>query len=282
MSIVQAIVLGAVQGLTEFIPVSSSAHLIIVPWLFGWTDVFDDPAAKQTFDVALHVGTFFAALIFFRVEVRHLIVSAWRSATRRRIESFDDKLVWLLVVASIPAAVFGFFFEGFIAEDLSQPWVVAITLACFGLLMLVIDRRAANDRPFESAGWGDSLVIGFAQAIALIPGTSRSGVTITAGVFRNLEREAAVRFSFLMSIPIIGGAALYKSLELISEGFGDAIGAGQFAAGMVAAFVTGYVAIAWMLQFLRTGTLTPFVIYRLALAAFILIVIGTGLRPPTI
>ncbi len=282
MSIIQAIILGAVQGLTEFIPVSSSAHLELVPWLFGWNALLENAELKQTFDVALHVGTFIAALLYFRVEVGHLLRSLVRTIWRRRIETSDDRLVWLIVIASIPAAVFGFLFEDVIAQSLSEPWIIAITLAAFGLLMLVVDRAAANDRPLDSTNAVDSIVIGIAQAIALIPGTSRSGVTLTAGVFQGLTREAAVRFSFLMSLPIIGGAGLYKGLQLIGDGFGDEIGASQFGIGIVTSFITGYFAIAWLLEYLKTGTLTPFVIYRLVLAGAVFALIAFGLRPATV
>ncbi len=282
MTLIQAVILGAVQGLTEFIPVSSSAHLVIVPWLFGWTAIVADAGVNQTFDVALHVGTFFATLIFFRVEAWSLIRSLVATLTKRRIETFDEKLAWFLIVASIPAAALGAIFDDLIAESLGEPWIMAITLSVFGVAMLLIDRASSNARTLESVGIVDSVVIGVAQAIALVPGTSRSGVTLTAGIYRGLTREAAVRFSFLMALPVIGGAALYKMTGLAIDGLPDSIGPDAFAVGIVTSFVFGYAAIAWLLKFLRTGTLTPFVVYRIALAALIVGLIAAGVRPATI
>ncbi len=271
MSIFQAIVLGIVQGLTEFIPVSSSGHLVLTPWLFGW-DLPDE--LGKTFDVALHLGTFFAVLVYFRAEVAGLFSAVFRTFSDRRLVTFEDRLPWLLLLASVPAAVFGLVGEDFIEENLDRPLSVGITLGLFGLLMLYVDRSSKTSRKLDTTTWGDAMFIGFAQAIALAPGTSRSGVTLTAGVYREFSREDAVRFSFLMSLPVIGGAGLLKGAELVSDGFPAGIGVWQFVIGITASFLTGYAAVSWLLRFLRTRTLVPFVIYRLVLSA---IVIGGAL-----
>lgn len=277
MTILQAVILGLVQGLTEFIPVSSSGHLVLVPWLFEW-DLPEE--IGKTFDVALHIGTFFAVLIYFRIEVGHLLQSAWKTLRTRRVETFEDRLPWLLVFASIPAALVGLVGEGYIEEYLDQPIPIAITLSVFAVVMLWVD-RGVGTRGFDDTGWGDAAFIGVGQALALWPGTSRSGVTLAAGIYRGFTREAAVRFSFLMSLPVIAGAGSLKGVELAFDGFPEGAGPSIFLVGMLTSFVSGYFAVAWMLRFLRTGTLTPFAVYRFGLSALVIFLIAVGARPAT-
>ncbi len=278
MTIFEAIILGAVQGLTEFIPVSSSGHLVLVPWLFQWHSVTPDVA--KTFDVSLHVGTFAALIIYFRATLVDLVRATVELLKRRTIDTFDQRLVLLIVVASVPAALVGFIFEGLIVKYLDSALVIACTLSLFGIIMFVVDRFSRTDRPMESLNFRDAIFIGSAQAIALAPGTSRSGVTLTAGILRGLTREAAVRFSFLMSVPIIGGTCAYKLAGLAADGLPPGLGPVPFVVGILVSFVTGYAAIAWLLRYLQKGTLLPFVIYRLVLSALIFTLIISGVRPP--
>lgn len=282
MTVIQSFILGVVQGLTEFLPISSSAHLALVPWLFGWAALQADPEIEKSFDAALHVGTFLAVTLYFRTTVWDMCRSLVRTARNRAADTFEDRLVWYVLLASVPAAIIGFVGEKVIAEKLTQPWIMAITMTLFGLLMLLVDRVARLTRDLPSMRAGDSIFVGLAQVLALVPGTSRSGVTLTAGMLRGFTREDAVRFSFLMSIPITGGAALYSLLKLISSGAaGTTIGYGELAVGLVTSFVVGYAAVAWLLRYLRTGTLVPFVVYRIVLSVVIALLILTGVRSAT-
>jgi undecaprenyl-diphosphatase len=284
LSPLQAMVLGIVQGLTEFAPVSSSGHLILVPWLLRWCIVTrTNEALNKTFDVALHMGTFVGAAVYFWHDiVRYL--GAWvRSMRHRAVRSTDERLAWALVVGTIPGAIAGALGEDVIDKKLGQPWLIAIMLALFGVLLYVVDRRARQTRNFGDIRMGDAIFIGIAQAVALQPGVSRSGVTITASRGVGLEREAAARFSFLLSLPIIGGAGVYKGLKLLSgsehipTGFG-----GAFVAGMVASAASGFLVIWFLLAYLRRRDFAPFVIYRLLAAAFVLAIIAAGIRGATI
>jgi undecaprenyl-diphosphatase len=278
----QAIVLGIVQGLTEFAPVSSSGHLILVPWLFHWP-ILTNETLNKTFDVALHIGTFVGAVAYFwRDIVKYL--KAWGHSIRRRsIEDVDERMAWFLVIGTIPGALAGALFEDTIEEKLGQPYLIAIMLVAFGIILYVVDRRAKQTRGFEDLRFGDAIFIGLAQAVALQPGVSRSGVTITAARGVGVRREVAARFSFLLSLPIIGGAGVYKGVKLLTgaehipPGFGPA-----FAWGMVASAVSGFLVIWGLLAYLRRRDFAPFVLYRLAAAGVVLGVIATGVRSATI
>jgi undecaprenyl-diphosphatase len=278
--IYQAIVLGITQGLTEFAPVSSSGHLILVPWLFNWP-ILNDPAVNKTFDVALHLGTFVGAVIYFRKDLYELIGAWFRSIARRRIVHTDERIAWYLVIGSIPGAIVGAAFESTIEDKLGQPWLIAVSLAVFGIILYVVDKIAPQTKRMRNLTWKSALTIGVAQAAALQPGVSRSGVTITASRAFGLTRESAARFSFLLALPIIGGAALAKSVELVQDGIPKGMG-GAFLWGMVSAGISGYIVIAWLLRYLRTRDFLPFMLYRIAVAVVVLIVIATGLRPATI
>ncbi|MCC7078857.1 MAG: undecaprenyl-diphosphate phosphatase [Acidimicrobiia bacterium] len=279
MTYLQALILGIVQGLTEFIPVSSSGHLVLVPWVFGWD--FLSPAAEKTFDVALHLGTLVAVVVALRADVKDLLLSAWSIVRERRVDTFEQRLVVYLLIGSVPAAIVGFVFEDVITEVLSDAWVIAITLAAFGVVMYLVDRFSSTNRELESLTFKDALFVGAAQAIALIPGTSRSGITITAGILRDLTRVTAVRFSFLLSLPITAGVVAYKMYELVTEPLPAGIGIGQLVVGVAASALTGWLAIEWLLSFLRRRTLLVFVIWRFAAALLVVILIVTGVRSPT-
>jgi undecaprenyl-diphosphatase len=269
-------VLGITQGLTEFAPVSSSGHLILVPWLFHW-HILDDPALNKTFDVALHMGTLLGALVYFRHDVA-LYLAAWiRSIRQRAVRTSDERLAWLLIVGTIPGAAAGALFEDVIEEKLGKPWLIAVMLAVFGVILLVVDRRSSQERDLPDLRLRDALVIGVAQAVALQPGVSRSGVTITAARGLGVERAAAARFSFLLSLPIIAGAGVFKAFGLVGTGF-QGYGS-QFFWGFVASAISGFLVIWFLLAYLRKHDFTPFVVYRLAVAALVFGVIIAGVRP---
>ena len=279
MSILQAIVLGLVQGITEFAPISSSGHLILVPWMLGW-HIVDDPALNKSFDVALHMGTFVGAVIYFRHDLWIYIKAFVASCRARAIRSPDERLAWALVVGTIPGMIAGATLESVIEDKLGQPWLIAVMLAVFGVILYVVDRLARHDRDLDSVGTRTGLFVGIAQALALQPGVSRSGVTITAGRLVGLDREAAARFSFLLALPIIAGAGGLKAVDLLQNGFQ---GCGpQFLAGFLAAAVSGFVVIWFLLRYLRTHDFLVFMIYRLAVAALALLLIATGVRSATI
>jgi len=275
-------VLGIVQGLTEFAPVSSSGHLILVPWLFHWP-ILTNESLNKTFDVALHMGTFVGAVAYFWRDILKYLRAWVRSMRHRAVSDVDERLAWFLVIGTIPGAVAGALFEAPIENSLGQPWLIAIMLAVFGVLLYVVDRRASQRRDMEDLKFGDAVAIGLAQAVALQPGVSRSGVTITAARGLGVNRESAARFSFLLSLPIIGGAGLYKGLKLLAgkehipPGFGPA-----FAWGVLASAVSGFLVIWALLAYLRRRDFAPFVMYRLAAAGVVLGLIASGFRPATI
>ncbi|HEV8057153.1 MAG TPA: undecaprenyl-diphosphate phosphatase [Actinomycetota bacterium] len=280
MSILQAIVLGITQGVTEFAPVSSSGHLIIVPWLFDWP-ILADPNLNKTFDVALHLGTLVGALVYFRHDVARYARAAFHSISTRRIGSTDERLAWALVVGTIPAIIVGATLESFIQDELGQPWLIAVMLVVFGVVLYAVDRIAASRRHLEDLGVRDGLVLGVAQALALQPGVSRSGVTMTAARVLTFDRETAARFSFLLSLPVIAGAVLYKGLDLAGKGIPAGMG-GPFVAGIAASAVSGFLVIAFLLRYLRVHDFALFLWIRVAVAALIFVVIATGARPATI
>ncbi|HZB02100.1 MAG TPA: undecaprenyl-diphosphatase UppP [Actinomycetota bacterium] len=279
MNTLQAIVLGLVQGATEFAPVSSSGHLILVPWILGWV-LIGDADVRKSFDVALHVGTLIGALVYFRHDVARYAAAWFRSIGARRIASSDERIAWALALGTIPGAVVGATFEDVIQERLGAPWLIAVMLVVFGLLLVLVDRRARSGRAYDSIRPRDGLLLGTAQALALQPGVSRSGVTITAARAMGLDRESAARFSFLLSLPIIAGAGLYKAIDLAGTGFQGHESA--FVAGLVASAISGFVVIWGLLRYLRRHDFTVFLWYRVALAAVVFALIATNVRDATI
>lgn len=279
MSILQAIVLGLVQGATEFAPISSSGHLILVPWIFGWM-LIGDADVKKSFDVALHMGTLLGALIYFRHDVIRYARAWFHSIGERQMSTPDERIAWALVVGTIPGAIAGALFENVIQEQLGAPWLIAVMLVPFGLLLVVVDRRARSDRAFETIGPRDGLLLGTAQALALQPGVSRSGVTITAARAMGLDRESAARFSFLLSLPIIAGAGAYKAVDLAQSGLQGH--AAEFVAGIVASAISGFLVIWGLLKYLRRHDFMVFLWYRVALAALVAILILADVRDATV
>jgi undecaprenyl-diphosphatase len=303
----QAIILGAVQGLTEFLPISSTAHLALIPWVFGWRD------PGLTFDVALHVGTLVAVLIYFWRTWMELFAACLRDRLGRRgtenAESSENpleveraepaepaehsegkqianepvrggagageplpagaRLLWLLVLGTIPAGVIGLLLEKHVETTLRSPWVMGTMLITVGLLMAYADKLKAGTKTLRSLRLADVLAVGFAQASALIPGVSRSGITITAGLFMHFQRDTAARFSFLLSTPIIAGACLKKLMDVQKTGLPPEMLA-PFAAGAVASAIVGYATIAFFLKFLQFGTFRIFVYYRVIIGIIVL------------
>jgi undecaprenyl-diphosphatase len=276
----QAFTLGIVQGLTELLPISSSGHLIIVPWLGNWRYLETHEDFNKTFDVALHLGTLVAVVIYFWDDVVRLVAAWFRSIGRRAIRTADEKIAWLVFVATIPAAIAGAAGEETIESHLGQPWQIAINLAVFGAILWVAD-RSTQTRKLEDIGLWTALGVGSAQAIALMPGVSRSGITITAGRFLKLDRDSAARLSFLLLIPIVFGAVIYKGLKHVVFGNLPAGSSGPFVVGTIAAAGAGLIAIDALLGYVRRHDYSLFVVYRLLAALAILGLIATGVRDAT-
>jgi undecaprenyl-diphosphatase len=277
--VLHAIVLGIVQGLSEFLPISSSGHLILVPWLFGWKELTGPSHAdlNRTFDVALHLGTFVGAAAYFRADLARLARAAWASLRARRIENDDQRLAWLLALSAVPGATLGAVLESTAGDKLGQIWLIAVMLIVFGLVLLVADRHP-GDRDPEDFRMRDAAIMGICQAGALAPGVSRSGITISAGRFLGFERDAAARISFLMSLPIIAGAGVYQGIKVFTGG-GIPSGTGAaFVWGMLASAVTGAMAVWLVLRLVRTRSFAPFVIYRVAVGLAVLGVLATSFR----
>ena len=277
MTVLQAIILGIVQGLTEFLPISSSGHLLLVPWLFNWHFLLENPDLNKTFDVALHLGTFVAVVIYFWREIGRLIGAWVRSISRRSLAEPEGKLAWLLIVSTIPAAIVGVLFEDFITNHLGKPWMIGVAMIVFAGFMYLIDHIAKLDRDLEALSWFDAVLIGVAQALALLPGVSRSGITMMTGLLLRLDRESAARYSFLMSIPVIGGAAAFKGLQIAKDGL-PAGTAMPFAVGMVAAALSGIAAIWFVLAYLKRHNFNIFVIYRIVVGVGVIILVVAGVR----
>lgn len=280
MSIWQAIVLGLVQGATEYAPVSSSGHLILAPWFFGWDQLGSDAGFAKTFDVALHMGTLIGALIYFRRDLWRYLKAWLHTIAARAISTTDERIAWALVIGTIPGVIVGALAESAIQETLGAPVLIAVMLAIFGVILYLVDRRMPSVRGIDSIGVRTGLYLGVAQALALQPGISRSGVTMTAARAIGIDRESAARFSFLLSLPIIAGAGLYKGSELGQTGFQGY--EAQFFWGFVSSAVSGFLVIWGLLKYLKRHDFKIFMLYRLAVAGLALALIATGVREATI
>jgi undecaprenyl-diphosphatase len=263
MTVFQAVVLGLVQGLAEFLPISSSAHLVLVPWVFGWPD------PGLAFDVALHVGTLVAVLWYFRAEWVRLTQSAFALLRTRRVDTEEKRRFLHIVVATIPAAIGGLLLEDYAESTFRSPSLIAITLMVMGVVLWAADRYAPRDRPLGSMTLRDAVLIGLAQVFALVPGVSRSGSTMTAGRALRLDRQAAAMFSFLMSMPITAAAAVLKVPALLRS---DDLT--MLVVGILASAVSGWLAIAVLLRYLSKHSFGVFALYRLALGALILAIVA--------
>lgn len=256
MSYFEAFILALIQGLTEFLPISSSAHLILPSAILGWED------QGLAFDVAVHVGTLLAVVIYFRQEVITLLRALFASIFSGE-RSKEAKLAWMIVIATIPACIFGLLMKDIIELYLRSAYVIATTTIVFGLLLWWADKHAKQAVDEYQAGWKQALFIGFSQALAIIPGTSRSGATITAALYLGFTREAAARFSFLMSIPIITLAGGYLGMKLVT--CGEPVHTGFLFTGIITSFISAYLCIHFFLKIISRMGMTPFVIYRLIL-----------------
>jgi len=266
---IQALVMGVVQGLTEFLPVSSSGHLILVPWLLGWHDPFIDSLA---FSVMLHLATLVALLVYFRADWLRLVPAGLAAIRDRSIGSDPDRrLAWLLVAATIPAVIAGVLLNDIVENAVRRPELVAITLTIGAVILWVADRLSRKAAGIEAVTFPVAIGIGIAQAVALVPGISRSGMSISAGLFAGLTREAAARFSFLMATPVIAGAGLWELKKLVTGEAGVGVQLAPLVVGMVAALAAGLLAIELTLRYLRTRSLTIFVVYRIALSVVVIV-----------
>ena len=269
IDLLKAVVLGVIQGLTEFLPISSSAHLRIFPELFGW----GDPGAA--FTAVIQIGTELAVLIYFRKDIWR-IGSAWvRSLFQPEYRgTLDARMGWYVIVGSLPIVVLGVLLKNVIESDFRNLWIIGTTLIVLGVVLGIADRVGRTDRTMAKLTLRDAVLMGLAQALALIPGVSRSGATISMGRFLGFDREAATRFAFLLAIPAVVGAGVFE-LKDIPGGHND-FGWGPTLVATVVSFVVGYAAIAWLLRYVSTRSYTPFVIYRIVLGAGTLILLGAG------
>jgi undecaprenyl-diphosphatase len=273
--IYQAIILGIVQGLSEFLPISSSGHLLLTPWFAGWEQL--DPSIKKSFDVALHIGTLVAVVGYFWNDVKTYVVDGAKLVFNRKVPpTTDGKLAWLFVLATLPAAAVGALFEDQIDNRLGTPVIIGFSLIFFGILLAIADRTLGR-RKVEEFRARDALIVGAAQALALNPGTSRSGITMTAGRFLGFDREAAVRISFVMSIPVIFGAVVFKFGGMIADGIPEGLVV-PLIVGVITSGLAGLLAVWGTLKIVRTHSFMPFVIYRIALGVIVLFVAATGMR----
>jgi undecaprenyl-diphosphatase len=273
MGWLEALVLGIVQGLTEFLPISSSAHQSIVGQFFGGEDV------GAAFTAITQLGTEAAVILFFRREI-WLIIRRWCGSLVGRVprDDPDARMGWLVIIGSVPIVVLGLVFQDAIDTGLRDLWVTAAMLAGFGVVIGVADRLARNARPLQSLTWGHGVLFGLAQSLALVPGVSRSGATISAGLALGYTREAAARYSFLLAIPAVVGSGLFKLADVSADPVPPAWG--PILLATVVSFVIGYAVIAWLLRYISTHTFLPFVVYRIALAVVVAVLLLTGVLTP--
>jgi undecaprenyl-diphosphatase len=276
----QALVLGAVQGFTELLPISSSGHLILVPWLFDWTYLEENEGFNRTFDVALHLGTLVAVVAYFWTEFGRLVRAWWRSVQARAIRGTDERVAWVVIVATVPAVIAGAALSGPIERHLGEPWQIAVFLAVGAVVLYAVDRQP-TDRSLKDLTFGKAVFLGAAQTLSLAPGVSRSGIVISAARYLRLDRDSAARISFYLLVPVTFGAVVYEGVnDVLLTGLPPG-SAGPFIVGMLTASVTALAAIWILLDYVRRHTYTVFVVYRLVVAAIILLIIAVEARPST-
>jgi undecaprenyl-diphosphatase len=283
MTLLQAVVLGIVQGLTEFLPISSTAHLRIVPALFGWNFTFDpshphDPGAP--FTAVVQLGTTAAIVLYFWRELLHVTVAWFRGMFDKSVRSsLEYRLGWYLILATIPVSVFGLLLAHQIETGARNLWLIAGALITLAVVLFFAERFGSRERDEEELNTTDAIVVGTAQALALIPGSSRSGTTITAGLFRGLDRETAARFSFLLSIPAVVLSGVYEAAKHAHDKNGP--GAGLTGVAVVFSFVVGLASIAWFMRWLTKHSTQVFIIYRIALGLLLITLLSTGVLSAT-
>jgi undecaprenyl-diphosphatase len=269
LDFLKAVVLGLIQGLTEFLPISSSAHLRIFPELFGW----GDPGAA--FTAVIQIGTELAVVIYFRRDIWRIGSSWVRSLFDPSLRgTLDARMGWYIIVGSLPIVCLGVLLKDIIEHDFRSLWIIGTTLIVLGVVLGIADRVGKSDRGIKQMSLNHAVYLGLAQALALVPGVSRSGATISLGRFLGYDREAATRFAFLLAIPAVVGAGLYELREI--PGGGNAYGTWPTLVATVVSFLVGYAAIAWLLRYVSTKSYLPFVVYRVALGTFTLTMVGLG------
>ena len=267
MSILQALILGIIQGLTELLPISSSAHLNIIPWLLGWTNSEEFATAFEGFDVALHFGTLLAIAIFFFKDWIDLIKGGYKQVVKKE-KSTEGRMFWYIVIATIPGGIIGFILDHIVGESLGEmPLLIAIALIVMGIILYIVDKKAPSNTKYEDMTFKQTFLIGLSQALAFIPGVSRSGITMTTGRLMGVDRSSTAKYSFMLSAPIVLGATLYK--------FKDFVFNLPFVVGVLSSFIVGLLVIKFLLQYLQKGSFKVFAIYRIVVGIAIIILFMT-------
>ena len=261
MTTLQALILGIVQGLTELLPISSSGHLDILPWLFNWTANPEFNAAFEGFDVALHFGTFLAIAIFFFKDWIQLFIGGYNQVVKKK-KSTEGRMFWYLVIATIPGGIIGLILDTFAGDVLKQPVIIAIALIVMGIILYFADKKCKATTDYEHMSFKQTFLIGLSQCLAFIPGTSRSGITMTTGRLMGVDRESSARYSFMLSTPIVFAATIFKIKDFV---FSPA-----FFIGVFASFLVGIIVIKWLLNYLKKGSFKGFAIYRVIFGLIIL------------
>ena len=266
MSVLQALILGVIQGLTELLPISSSGHLEIIPWLFNWSNEPGFKEAFEGFDVALHFGTLLAIGIFFFKDWIRLFIGGYNQLVKKK-KTTEGKMFWYLVIATIPGGIIGFLLDTFAGDILKKPLIIAIALIIMGIILYVVDRKSKTTTDYEHMSFKQTFLIGLSQCLAFIPGVSRSGITMTAGRIMGVDRESAARYSFMLSAPIVFAATIFKLKDFVFSL--------PFFIGILASFLVGIVVIKWLLNYLKTGSFKIFAIYRVVFGIIILLIAFT-------
>lgn len=274
MSWLQVIVLSVVQGLTEFLPVSSSGHLRIVSQLFWHED------AGASFTAVVQLGTEIAVLVYFAKEIWQILTAWFKGLANKDARGFHYRMGWMVIIGTIPVVVLGVIGKDFIRQAARNLWITATVLVLFSLVFILAERMGSKRRGYEQLTMRDAIIMGFAQCLALIPGVSRSGGTISAGLFLGLEREVAAKFSFLLAIPAVFGAGLMSLPDAFAPEAGQAASAGQLIVGTAIAFVLGYASIAWLLKFVANNSFAWFAAYRIPVGLIVMLLLGVGVLTP--
>ncbi len=262
MTILQALILGIIQGLTELLPISSSGHLDVIPWLLNWTMNPQFNIDFEAFDVALHFGTFLAIALFFFKDWIRLIVGGFNQVVKKK-KTIEGKMFWYLVIATIPGGIIGLLLDTFVGDGLKKPIIIAIALIVMGIILYVVDKKSKTETTYEKMTFKQTFLIGLSQCLAFIPGVSRSGITMTTGRAMGIDRESAAKYSFMLSAPIVFAATLFK--------IGDFVFNVPFFVGVLASFIVGIIVIKWLLNYLQKGSFKIFAIYRVIFGIIILI-----------
>ena len=262
MTAFQALVLGIIQGLTELLPISSSGHLDLIPWLLNWTNNPQFNIDFEGFDVALHFGTFLAIALFFFKDWIKLIVGGFNQVIKKE-KTPEGKMFWYLVIATIPGGIIGLLLDTFVGDSLKKPIIIAIALIIMGIILYVVDKKSKSTTSYENMTFKQTFLIGLSQCLAFIPGVSRSGITMTTGRAMGVDRESAARYSFMLSAPIVFAATIFKLKDFVFNV--------PFIVGVLASFIVGIIVIKWLLNFLQKGSFKIFTIYRVIFGIIILI-----------